>query len=102
MSVNCHTCPFKQNIPGDCHVACGHPVVNGKNQFIVLSAVMRGSGHLLTQPLGLIFSEYGIQSGWCNFPINYDPAWLSGECKLRSHYEAAVAAKLESESSLKS
>ncbi len=28
----------------------------------------------------LEFDEYGVRSGWCNFPINFDPTWV--KCNL--------------------
>lgn len=83
---DCNSCQFKRNIPGDCHISCGHPVFTSDPNlaFKVNIALMTGNQKLIKPYLGLDFSEYGISSGWCSFPVNYDPIWVSGECNLRA------------------
>lgn len=84
--TDCNTCNFKRNIPGDCHISCGHPVFTSSPQlaFKINIAIITGSQKKIYPQLGIIFSEHGISNGWCNFPLNYDPIWLSGKCKLRT------------------
>lgn len=78
---NCHNCVFKRNIPGDCHIACAHPVIVPNATKIVL-IIVNGQGHALEPLLGFTFNHHGVQQGWANFPVNYDPVWMEGECKL--------------------
>ena len=85
----CNTCPFKCNIPGDAHISCGHPVFT-KNQDIAIKVsigIMLGYTNSLKDTLGLSFNSHGVSNGWCNFPVNYDPIWVEGDCKLLASYE---------------
>lgn len=50
---NCYNCVHRLTIPGDAHTRCNN---HGANI----------SGEL-----------YGMQQGWFNWPINFDPVWLT-------------------------
>lgn len=54
--LECFSCKFKEDIPGDTHVKCIKP-----DQF------MQGHSH-------------GIKRGWFNYPINFDPVWKLTKC----------------------
>jgi len=58
---NCHSCAYKQNVPGDAHIACSF------NHKKAGTPVPRGNQH-------------GINNGWYMFPVNYDPNWMVDEC----------------------
>lgn len=95
MSIDCNSCSFKRNVPGDCHISCVHPVVNENgNDMKVLLGIMSSGGQLFAQQLGFTFSPHAVSSGWANYPLNYDPIWMSGSCKLREHYEKVIAEQL--------
>lgn len=95
MSIDCHSCVFKRNVPGDCHITCIHPVVqNNGNKIKVMMGLMSSDGQMFADSLGFTFNPHAVQSGWANYPMNYDPSWMSGTCKLREHYEKAVADNL--------
>lgn len=79
---NCHNCVFHQTIPGDCHISCGNPVVV-KNALTIVASLHSGMGYNLIPILGFTMSQHGIDNGWANFPLNYDPIWIEGECKLK-------------------
>jgi hypothetical protein len=85
---NCYTCSFRKNTPGDCHSSCSHPVFNDNNNAMkTVMLIMRqhpASMAALEQMTGIRFDSYGVQSGWVNFPLNYDPIWLKGDCKYHN------------------
>lgn len=49
-----------------------------------LTALAVGSGNLksikIKESPVIKFDPYGVASGWCTWPINFDPVWV--ECKL--------------------
>jgi len=55
--LNCSTCLFKGNIPGDCHVSC-----------------KRKNGVKLEN-----VEQHGVDNGWFLHPFNFDPRW-AGRC----------------------
>ena len=74
--------------PGSTHLSCDHPVtlVERKKRkaeyaaFELLSTIAQGL--VLPIPpsaalrLGIEANAIGIEGGWFNWPINYDPVWL--------------------------
>jgi hypothetical protein len=96
--VNCHSCKYSRSIPGDCHISCAAIVLSNESATKIFAAVTSGIPVLIkavTDVTGLSFDSYGIQSGYCMFPLNYDPVWMSGTCKLKQlseDTEAQIAA----------
>lgn len=88
---NCYSCKHRQNVPGDCHSSCGHPVhQNGEMAMGIAMAIMiqdRSALAVIKDATGLSFNPHGVQNGWCSFPMNYDPSWVQGECKLFNKIE---------------
>lgn len=80
---DCYQCKYRQNIPGDCHSSCNAPVVSQETKIKVMLMVTNGLDQIVTDVTGLSFEKYAISNGWCNFPLNYDPIWVSGDCKLK-------------------
>ena len=62
---NCYNCAYKGNVPGSAHSTCSFNFVKAEVQL------PRANPH-------------GISSGWFNFPIDFDPVWIEGECKAFS------------------
>lgn len=81
--ANCRQCKFSRSIPGDAHIQCSHPAIESNSLPIMLSLSMN-DGHRLKDILGLSFNQHGVSNGWCNFPFNFDPIWVEGDCKLIS------------------
>lgn len=86
----CNECPFKQSIPGDCHSACGHPVAVEK-QMLLMSLVFTGRLSVIKQALGLQIDPHAVSQGWANFPMNFDPIWVTGSCSMLDSYKQSVA-----------
>lgn len=55
--TDCYKCKNRRPIAGDTHSYCSKPDNN-----------MTGNPH-------------GIKNGWFNYPYNYDPIWMTNECK---------------------
>ena len=51
----CYQCKYRCPLVRDAHSSCTHP------------------NH---HSLNIQADEYGIKSGWFNFPHNFDPVWL--------------------------
>jgi len=74
---NCYECPMRGEVAGSVHSSCSlfdDPKVNilttiavsvGKLQAIVMDEV----------PV-IQFDAYGVESGWCAWPVNFDPVWV--------------------------
>jgi hypothetical protein len=56
MKANCYKCKFKGDLVWDAHSCCNNPKS--------------------AKELKIKGNEYGIRSGWFNFPTNFDPVWL--------------------------
>jgi hypothetical protein len=57
MRNECYYCEFRKKLPGSAHSMCEFP-----------DREMTGD-------------EYGIESGWFMYPINYDPVWKKRDCE---------------------
>jgi hypothetical protein len=79
---NCYNCPYRKPCVGSTHSQCTHPIFEPPNNFMLALALLRNPTLALTTNEGTIleFNEHGVRSGWCNFPINFDPIWVS--CNL--------------------
>ena len=54
----CNECDYRGTIPGDCHSTCSFDFKKAE----------------LPLPK---FNSHGVKMGWCFFPANFDPIWLS-------------------------
>lgn len=49
---NCYKCEYRGSVAGSCHSSC-------TNKEAIVKRDPRG-----------------IQGGWCNHPLNFDPVWI--------------------------
>lgn len=84
---NCYNCPFRQPCVGSAHSECTHPAFEPPTNFMLALALFKNPTLVLTTNEGALleFDEYGVTSGWCNFPINFDPIWV--KCNLPLNQE---------------
>lgn len=89
---NCYQCKYRGEIPGNAHSQCLHPkvaqITNDPlcqlvgllgSRGIAALGVNLGRDKVLNpgkNPLGISGHEHGINGGWFNWPINFDPGWL--------------------------
>lgn len=81
---NCYKCPYRKEAPGSAHSECHHPVMNAEQRLLMAMSIASGrvpewkikeTGEVL-----LGFDSHGVKNGWCNWPLNFDPVWVT--CKL--------------------
>jgi hypothetical protein len=65
MKKNCYSCAYKGSVPGSAHSSCRFNWTKSNNK----------------PPSAAI---HGIQSGWYNFPIDFDPVWQESLCESYS------------------
>jgi len=101
MAIKCRECRFRRKIPGDAHISCANPAMTeGANAIKVSVLVLAGQGEELRPLLGFGFNDHGVKSGWCNFPLNFDPIWLDGDkCELLQMSDDADNLNFEAEAS---
>ena len=83
---NCYKCKYQGEIPGNAHSICLHPNINKHPLEPFLAALSLMGGRAFRQSginlgyeknkLGVTGNEHGIESGWFNWPFNFDPIWL--------------------------
>lgn len=82
-SDKCYDCCFRRELPGSAHSQCAHKfVLNNKNEDILASllgligkSVMPLNTKCISK-MGIKYASYGYNSGWFNWPVNFDPTWL--------------------------
>lgn len=67
---DCYKCKYRGVLPGDAHSRCNHPA----NYMNTVSPIDWNTGK--RKQLIVKGEEYGIKSGWFNYPLNFDPVWL--------------------------
>jgi len=81
---NCYDCKWRGEVAGSAHSSCKHPKC-GKLEDNPLLSIMsiigavRGGLPPMKTGLKVKFNQHGIDSGWANHPLNFDPVWLE-EC----------------------
>jgi len=78
---NCYECEYRGTLPGDCHSKCLHPKVKEvvEDPLATLMSMMRGPLPIppsVGAQLNIKGNSHGIQKGWFNWPVNFDPVWL--------------------------
>lgn len=64
----CYTCKHKGSVAGSAHSTCnalGEP-------FGVFIRILAGT----QPPIPIDANRHGIDGGWFNWPVDFDPAWL--------------------------
>lgn len=80
---DCYTCPYREQVPGSAHSACN---VFGDKTFALDFSAEVASGEYAgihddeSDKAIIKFHPHGVKSGWCFWPINFDPVWV--ECYL--------------------
>ena len=74
---DCYKCKHRQRIPGSAHSACG--LLQGREAIEV--AMKMASGIIIQiqkEGVDLIeFDPVGIKGGWCLWPVDFDPTWVT-------------------------
>ncbi len=77
---DCWSCKYRDKVVGSCHICCNHPSVNEQKEdklMTQLASVGRVESETRnSKELNIKANQYGIKSGWFNFPFDFDPVWL--------------------------
>jgi hypothetical protein len=80
---DCFKCPYVASVPGSAHKSCKHPSVMKPHIMFGLPVLIAGGLVELENDDGVKLLEFhptGIRGGWCVYPINFDPIWVT--CRL--------------------
>jgi hypothetical protein len=90
----CYRCKYRGKVSGSEHSKCNHPMCRElvENKTLDLFATLGSVGRFQNPIIGTIKYRYmyvfpieglfvkahmhGVESGWFNFPFNFDPRWL--------------------------
>lgn len=79
---DCYQCPHRGEVPGSAHSTCNFLPPNQKSAVGLLGMI--GKLPTITDKetgeVVLEFNEVGVKKGWCAWPINFDPVWVT--CNL--------------------
>lgn len=67
----CYTCVYKRPVPGNAHISCGFDWKKGLLDDLIN-----------VPPMGI---AHGIQNGWYEFPVLFDPTWMAVPCQAYSN-----------------
>lgn len=83
---DCYKCKWKKDIIGDVNISCHHPVFKEiyENPMLILLGVFASVGRtppmqIQDKNIKVVGNLHGIEHGWFNHPLNFDPVWLD-EC----------------------
>jgi hypothetical protein len=85
---NCYDCKFRGDVPGFAHSCC--TFVPEEMRVNLMLHYLQGKRLVLTieeseEPTPLLeLNSHGVKNGWANWPIGFDPVWISN-CKLFTH-----------------
>jgi hypothetical protein len=88
---NCYNCKHRGTVPGSAHSSCTL-VGDQTKQLLLFFQYLKGDRIMLKDktteeviPL-LKLDPHGVKEGWANWPIDFDPVWVS-ECQAFSLIE---------------
>ena len=80
-SNDCFKCKHRRAVPGSAHSACALVEDHAEGMVIALNMMQGNVIRIQKDGADLIeFNEIGIREGWCMWPINFDPVWVT--CRL--------------------
>ena len=77
---NCYNCKHRQDVPGSAHSSCRVFKRNSDVHTVIAPSIVKlvlegGQSNFIT------LNPHGVVNGWCSWPIDFDPCWVS-DCKL--------------------
>lgn len=76
---NCYECKYRGCVVYSAHSSCEHPRIKDNADTIVLLAaldLLSGKRPRIWKLLNISGNAHGINSGWFQWPISFDPVWL--------------------------
>lgn len=85
---NCFNCDFKGSVAGSCHSSCNYPKIDEQIK-LKISMLLIGNfpeaNKFLKENFGFTVDQHPVANGWFNFPLDFDPSWIQGECTKHSN-----------------
>ena len=81
--MNCYTCKFRRDIPGDAHSQC---TIIPSDYVPFISKIAFTKNGVSTDTINVRLDPYGVENGWAMWPINFDPIWVE-HCNLHREKE---------------
>jgi hypothetical protein len=83
MGKDCYSCKFRGTVPGSTHSRCNAIIetVSDKakgSELEMLLATHQVELQADGKPI-VNLDPHGVKSGWANWPLDFDPTWVS-EC----------------------
>lgn len=77
---DCYSCPFRGTVAGSAHSSCH--VLPTEQRAKILQGLFLGAVPVVkvAGKEAIQFNPHGIANGWCNYPVNFDPVWIT--CRL--------------------
>ena len=83
---NSSNCKYKTNVAGNAHIGCNFPLMDEQakiNIAMIMLTANRNSN--LKTNFGFTVGDHAVFNGWFNFPLDFDPSWIEGECHKHSN-----------------
>lgn len=84
---NCFNCDFKGSVAGSCHSSCNYPKIDKHTKLKIYTGIISNfpeTNQFLKENFGFTVDKHPVVNGWFNFPIDFDPSWIQGECTKHS------------------
>lgn len=79
---DCYQCPHRGEVPGSAHSTCN--IFDEKTSAQMTMLAMIGKLPRITDTSTgddlLKLNPIGVANGWCNYPMDFDPVWVT--CNL--------------------
>jgi hypothetical protein len=85
--MNCRNCAYSAPALGSSrHLHCRFAETHAPAKTLTLAEVARmATGkNVVAEAMNLTLNPHGVKNGWAEFPWNYDPIWVEGECRYYS------------------
>jgi len=89
---DCYKCPYREQLSHTHHSKCNilnrtvpldsgsKEMLNIQTSILVATGVLQSITSTDDNSVLLSFNEHGVNNGWCNWPINFDPIWV--DCRF--------------------
>lgn len=74
---NCYECPMRGEVAGSAHSSCS---LISDYRLRMMTSISVSAGKIKEVEVegdeSVVFDRHGVESGWCAWPVNFDPVWV--------------------------
>ena len=86
---DCYQCVYRGSLPYSAHSECNHPyALEPSNRLATPYFLLIGKRSPLMKLMNVSAHQHGIDSGWCMWPIDFDPVWIETCDRFKAKDEA--------------